>query len=143
MHKPEEPDMPLGISTDKVCFIVVKAREFHAKVEVVEPNPGSNPSDEDFREILEDYADDSTYSELRSFITDLNSDEAAALVALAWIGRGDYDKADALVALAAAREAQNQRTAEYLIGKPLVAEYLEDGLAAFGESCADFEKGHL
>ena len=135
--------MPLGISTDKVCFIVVKAREFHAKVEVVEPNPGSNPSDEDFREILEDYADDSTYSELRSFITDLNSDEAAALVALAWIGRGDYDKADALVALAAAREAQNQRTAEYLIGKPLVAEYLEDGLAAFGESCADFEKGHL
>ena len=52
-------------------------------------------------------------------------------------------KADALVALAAAREAQNQRTAEYLIGKPLVAEYLEDGLAAFGESCADFEKGHL
>lgn len=135
--------MPLGMSSDKVCFIVVKAREFHAKVAVVEPDPGSNPSDEDFREVLEDYADDPTHAELRSFIDDLNADEAARLVALMWIGRGDFDKSQWKEALTAAYEAQNRRTADYLIGTPMLADYLEEGLAAFGQSCADFEMGHL
>ena len=34
---------PLTISPEKVCFIIVKAREFDAKDEMTEPDPGSNP----------------------------------------------------------------------------------------------------
>ena len=50
----------LNVNLEKVCFIIVKAREFDAKVDPVEPEPGSNPSDDQEREILEDYADDPT-----------------------------------------------------------------------------------
>src|SRR5947209_3360656 len=76
----------LNISADKVCYIVVKAREFDAKVEPTEPDPGSNPIDSGEREILADYADDPTLGELRSAINDLNDDEIVDLVALAWVG---------------------------------------------------------
>jgi len=133
----------LGISPEKVCFIIVMAREFQAKVEVVEPNPGSNPSDEAFREVLEDYADDPTYAELRAFIDDLNTDEAVRLVALMWLGRGDYELSDWKSAVAEANRNQEKSAANYLIGTPQLADYLGDGLAAFGESCAEYERGRL
>ena len=43
----EDEDEPaLTISPEKVCFIIIKAREFDAKDEVTEPDPGSNPSDD-------------------------------------------------------------------------------------------------
>ena len=84
----------LEINPDKVCYIIVKAREFDAKVEVVEPNPGSNPSDEGMREVLEDYRDDPVAEELTGFIGSLNEDERIDLVALAWLGRGTFDDWD-------------------------------------------------
>ncbi len=133
----------LGISPEKACFVIIKAHEFHAKVEVVEPNPGSNPSDEGFREVLEDYADDPTHAELRSFIDDLNRDEAVRLVALMWLGRGDYELSDWPAAVAEADRNREKNAANYPIGTPQLADYLEDGLAAFGESCAEYELGRL
>jgi hypothetical protein len=36
-----------------------------------------------------------------------------------------------------ARDEHNNRTAEYLLGLPLLGDYLEDGLAMFGEFIAD------
>jgi hypothetical protein len=36
----------LTISPEKVCFVIIKAREYDAKDEVTEVDPGSNPSDE-------------------------------------------------------------------------------------------------
>jgi len=143
------PTAPVGtppsleISPEKVCFVIFKAREFHAKVEVVEPDPGSNPSDEDVRVVLEDYADDATYAELREFIDDLSQDEAVQLVALTWLGRGDYDLSEWGAAVAEANRNREKNAANYLIGTPQLADYLEDGLAAFGESCAAYEEGRL
>ena len=38
-------DLPaLAISPEKVCFVIIKAREFDVKDAVTEPNAGSNPS---------------------------------------------------------------------------------------------------
>jgi hypothetical protein len=133
----------LEISPEKVCWIVVKAREFDAKVEVVEPDPGSNPSDEDMREVLEDYADDPTYQELVEFIGGLNEDEQVELVALAWLGRGDYGVDEWNDLLAEARRARTGHTAEYLLGMPLLADYIEEGLAAMDLSCEEFKMGRL
>src|SRR5258706_6509384 len=91
MAKSEDvPPPELNISAEKVCYIIVKAREFDAKVPPVEPDPGSNPADDGEREILEDYADDPTLLELRSAIDDLNEDEVVDLIALAWLGRADF-----------------------------------------------------
>lgn len=139
----ESPAAELDIDPGKVCFVIIKAREFQAKVEVVESDPGSNPSDEGFREVLEDYADDPTYEELKSFISSLNEDEVANLLALAWIGRDDYGKDEWATAVAQAREIEDDKAAGYLIATPLIADYLEEGLSQLGHSCEDYEKGRL
>ena len=54
-RKPKTDDAPLDlddeftISTEKVCFIIVKAREFDVKDTVTEPDPGSNAADDEQR----------------------------------------------------------------------------------------------
>jgi hypothetical protein len=82
--------------------------------------------------LAEESSDNLTEEELRELIDDLNVDETAELVALVWVGRGDYDAAEWADALAAARERANKRTAKYLLGMPLLADWLEEGLEAIG-----------
>ena len=72
---------------------------------------------------------DPSYAELKATIDDLEPDQQISLVGLMWLGRGDYGPAEWERALADARERWNARTAEYLIGTPLLADYLADGLA--------------
>jgi len=84
----------LQISPEKVCFVVIKAREFDVKDAVTEPDPGSNPSDDQMAAVLEDHADDPVVEELSSFIGAMSEDEQIDLVAMAWLGRGDYTADD-------------------------------------------------
>ncbi len=125
------------IDRDKVCWVVLKAREFDAKTAAVEEEPGSNPADEEMREVLEAYPEDIVEEELKSFIDGLNEDEQIELVALAWVGRGSFAAEEWAEAVAEARRAHNERTAEYLLGMPLLSDYLLEGLAAFGLSCEE------
>lgn len=133
----------LSIALEHVCFLIVKAREFDVKVEVVEPDPGSNPGDEDMREVLEDYPDDPVQEELTSFIDGLSYDEQVDLVTLAWLGRDDYSAEDWAEVRQQAADAHNNRTAAYLLGMPLLGDYLEEGISLLGLSCQDFEMGRL
>jgi len=82
--------------------------------------------------LAEEEEEDLTREELRQLIGDLNVDEAAELIALAWIGRGDYLASEWTDALAAARERPHRRTAKYLLGMPMLADWLEEGLEAIG-----------
>jgi hypothetical protein len=125
----------LTIDPDKVCHIIVKARALDAKTDVVEEDPASNMAEDEMLEVLEDYPDDATEDELAGFIDSLNVDEQVELVALAWVGRGSYTKEEWADALREARHAHNRRTAEYLLGMPLLGDYLADGLAEFGHTC--------
>jgi hypothetical protein len=133
----------LSISPEKVCFVVVKGREFDVKDIVTDLDSGSNATDDAMIAVLEDHRDDPTLSELRSFIQALDEDEQIDLVALAWLGRGDGTIANWREIREEAARAHNRRTAGYLLGMPLLPDYLEEGLAAFDLSCEDFEKGHL
>lgn len=127
----------LGIATDKVCFIVVKAREFDAKEGDADPNSGSDAIDDGFTDILEDKPDDPVYRELAGFINNLDIEEQLNLVALAWLGRGTYDKSEWTEAISTARQEHNRRTGQYLLGLPLLGDYLAEGLSQFGRSCSD------
>ena len=89
-------------------------------------------------DVLEDLPDDSDLSRAHGVHPRLDEDEQIWLVALAWIGRGTYDAKEWKEALAEARDQHNKRTAEYLTGLPLLGDYLEEGLAAFGEDCQAF-----
>lgn len=133
----------LEMDLNKICYIVVKAREFDAQEDVVEPDYGSNARDVQFRQVLEAYSGDPTFEELKQVIDDLNIDEQYQLVALAWLGRGDYSADEWEDALSTARDAHTPHTAAYLLGIPMLGDYLEEGLAAFDLSCQDFEMRHL
>jgi hypothetical protein len=128
----------LRISSEKVCYIVVKAREFDVKVAPEWLDDGSNPSDDGMMRILEDYKDDPTLAELRSYLKSLDDDELEDLVALTLIGRGDYTIDEWEDLMSEVRDLRaSQNTVRYLIGIPLLGDYLEDGLNEFGLSCTD------
>ena len=134
----DTPDSPsLDIATDKLAFIIEKAREFDVKESDSDPDSGSNPSDDGGADILEDKADDPTREELAGAIRELNEDERAQLIALAWLGRGTYDLEEWDEAISTARSEHGKRAAEYLIGLPLLGDYLEDGMAQFDEGIVD------
>lgn len=133
----------LTISTDEVCFIIVKARQFDAKEGLADPDSGSNASDDGMIDVLEDRSDDPVAQEIAGAVAALDVDAQADLVALAWLGRGDGDLDSWDELRAEALRAQNGRTAAYLLGMPLLSDYLEEGLAQFGRSCGDFEAENL
>jgi len=121
--------MLLEVNPDTVRFIINRMRQFQAKEGVTFPDPG----DDDWaRQVLADYADDPVVAEVRSTIEDLEPDQQVELVALMWIGRGDFGPDEWDAAVAQARDSWNERTADYLLGTPLVADFLEEGLDQIG-----------
>ncbi|MGD9879730.1 MAG: DUF3775 domain-containing protein [Reyranella sp.] len=137
------PPPALTISPEKVCFIIVKAREFDAKDPATEPDPGSNPSDDKGVAVLEEHADDPVEEELTSSIEALSQDEQIDLVALAWLGRDGTGPGDWPEMRREAARAHNDRTAGYLLGMPMLADFVEEGLSMLGHSCEEFEIGRL
>jgi hypothetical protein len=133
----------LSIATEKVCFLIIKAREFDAKDAVTDPDDGSNATDDSMISVLEDHGDDPVADEIRGLIRAMNEDEQIDLVALTWLGRGDGAIEDWGDLRAEAARAHNKRTAAYLLGIPLLSDYLEEALSQFGRSCDDVEMGHL
>jgi len=134
----DEPEMP-EIAVDKVCFVAAKARELTATDEGVDPD-ASNPNDDRDLAALTDAADRPNRRELVGFLAALDADELDALTALAWIGRGDFEAAEWPAAVAQAGERRETSPARYLLGMPLLADFLEDALSAFGRSCRDFQE---
>ena len=130
----------LAISASKIAAILARARQFDVKDVVTEPDPGSNASDDGMLSVLEDHTDDPVRSELIAMIRGLNEDEQIDLVALAWLGRGDGDLDDWQDLRAEAARAHNKRTAEYLLGMPLLGDYLEEALSQFGQSTEEFDE---
>ena len=130
----------LEISPEKVGFVIVKSREIAAKVAAWDDGA---TSDHDAESILESFSDDATLAELKEFIHDLNEDEQVSLVALAWIGRGSFGPDELDDALETASAERTSRTADYLIGMPLLSDYLEEALDRLGYSVEDAEDESL
>jgi hypothetical protein len=127
----------LAIASDKVAFIILKARAYDVKESLTDEESGSNPTDDGDTDALEDAPGDLTRQELADAIRGLNEEEQINLVALAWVGRGTYDISEWNTALETARSEHNGRTARYLMGLPLLGDYLEEGLAQFGQTISD------
>lgn len=128
----------LGVAPEKVRFVIVKARQFDVKEADSDPDEGSDAIDDDMTDVLEDKPeDDAVRQELTEFIGAMDVEEQINLVALAWLGRGTYDIEEWKEALDTARTEHNKRTAQYLLGLPLLGDYLAEGLEAFGEDFDD------
>ena len=85
--------------------------------------------------VLEDHKDDPVVQELTAVIFAMSEDEQIDLVALTWLGRGDGTIEDWSELRAEAARAHNRRTASYLLGIPLLSDYLEEAISQFGISC--------
>jgi Protein of unknown function (DUF3775) len=133
----------LTISSESVCFIIVKAREFDVQDVESDPDSGSNAADDKMVSVLEAHPDDPTLPELRAFINTLSEEEQIDLVTLMWLGRGDGTLDDWIDLHEEAERQHNDRTAAYLLGEPLLADHLEDALSQLGFSCEDVEIDRL
>ena len=128
----------LRISTETVCFIIAKARALDAKVAPTGLADGSNPTDDEAgHPILEDLPSDATEEELRRTLEALNGAEMADLIGLAWLGRGEETIEDWPEIMQRVAEEHPEHPVAWLMQLPLLGDYLEEGLAAFGLSCLD------
>jgi hypothetical protein len=127
-------EFAMALPVQKLAFIIEKAREFDAQVDEDDPDSGSNPSDDMEVAILEATPDNPTEDELIAALANLSDDELTELLALLWVGRGDYDRQSWPEAVRQAREAKNKRVVRYLVGTPMLGDLIEEGLAELGVS---------
>lgn len=121
------------INAEKVCYVIAKARELESEDEGLEAG-GSNPADDRFGAAPSEEGFDAARAELVGFIDAMDEDEQCALVALSWIGRGQFTREAWTSAVAEARGRHERSNAEYLLGNPMLAAHLESGLSEFDES---------
>jgi hypothetical protein len=137
-RKAREGRMPeLAISAEKVGFLIEKTREFDVKEGASDPDSGSNGADDNMIDVLGDNGGDPVVREITGFINAMTEDEQIDLVALMRLGRGDgtIDEWDDLRSEAA--DGRDGHVASYLLGEPLISDYLAEGLDAFGLTWAD------
>ncbi|HXP05089.1 MAG TPA: DUF3775 domain-containing protein [Stellaceae bacterium] len=133
----------LTIPLEKLAFIIIKAREYDAEVPSVDEDSGSNPSDDADRGVLEENPGNPTLQELVDALNGLSELERIEVLALTWLGRGEYSKEEWRDALMESRRVHDAKETDYLVGTPLLADYLEEGLSQLGYSIEDYEIGRL
>ncbi len=130
-------DVNLSLSAETIRMLAQKARAVSTSMK--DAFEDGHEGDIEFNEttltdthshdgLAEEENDDMSNEELRELIEDLNVDESAELVAIAWIGRGDFDADDFEQAVSEAKDRAVGPTVDYLLGMPLLSDYLEAGL---------------
>ena len=139
MAADDDDEVDLGISLETVATVVDLARAVLGKEET---DPAQLSEDDNSEAaLLQENPEDMTEDSLREFIGELNEDEQASLIALAWVGRGDYGPEEWGEARALAAERNEGRdTAAYLLSMDMLGDLLAEGVAAFGLSIEDVER---
>lgn len=119
------------LNRDTVQFIIDKAHEFHATESMTFPEEPEIADEYWSRQMTADYGHDPYYKDLKTMIDDLEPDQQISLVALMWLGRGDFSMDEWDKALQHAEKSWNDHTPDYLIGTSLLADYLAEGLDQF------------
>jgi uncharacterized protein DUF3775 len=134
----DDDEVDLGVSLETVATVVDLARALQGKEETDAEQATEDANSESA--LLQETPDDMTEDSLRQFIDELNEDEQASLIALAWIGRGDYGAEDWDEARSLAAERNLSDTASYLMEMDMLGDLLAEGVAAFGFSVEDVER---
>jgi hypothetical protein len=126
--------MELSVPLETVCRIILRAREYEVLIPDTDPDESSNATDDGAIDAIEDDGDNPAEAELRAVVDDLAEDEQAEVIALAMIGRGDFDAEEWTDALEAATQ-EIDSAAAWMLGQPTFSTDLEAGLAAFDLNC--------
>jgi hypothetical protein len=118
----------LNLNRDIVQLIIDAAHEFTTQADVTFPEEPEVFDEQWAAQSTGPLSRDPYYTELINKIEDLEPDQQVSLVALMWLGRGDYSIEEWPEALAFAEETWTDHTATYLIGVSLLADYLQEGV---------------
>ena len=133
--------MELLTPLETLCRIILRAKENEAQVPAADPDQEADNVDdyddesEQSLSVLEDELNTGVEDELRAILDDLADDQLAETLALAWVGRETYDVSEWDDAFADASDTDPESAIDELLEMPLLAGYLETGLAAFDYSC--------
>ena len=128
--------MELSVSLEVVCRLIVRARELEAQVPGIETDDEEDPQDtDDGLAVIEDEANEAVEAEISALLDDQADDQIAEILALAWVGRGTYDASEWDEALEEANDPGGETPTDQLLEMPMLAAYLDAGLAAFDLSC--------
>ena len=125
----------LDVNPDTVCRLVELARVFHAQEEVDIPEAPEAANGDWPMQVLAEHSGDSILEEFRGIVSDLEPDQQQQVVALLWLGRGDFSLEEWSAAVAEAAENWTENTADYLIAHPMLPDYLTEGLDQHGYGC--------
>lgn len=125
----------LNVNPETVCRLIELAQAYNVREPASVPEEGSNAMDDWSQHMLTDDQDNSSYEEFETIIGDLEPDQQHEVIALLWLGRGDYtiDEWDNIVQLA--KEQWSPGVAQYLMDHPLLADQLREGLEQHGYKC--------
>lgn len=125
----------LALSLERLEYLIAKAKEFDVEVPI-EPDAvsGQNASDDDEREAMLETPDNPAEQELRDAIAGLGTAERHELLALMWVGRGEYAVDEWPEALRQASRTADTKLTDYLVGTPLLGDYLGEGASILGLS---------
>ncbi len=129
----EGEEFDLGISLEIVATIVDLANAVQDAEEGLLSGEDDEDEDEEEDEITEEM--------LTDYIDELNEEQQVALIALAWVGRGDYEPEEWQEALkiAAERNVRGDASA-YLTGLEGLGDLLSEGAGAFGLIIEEVER---
>lgn len=127
----------LNVSAETVCRLIELAQSIHVQEPVSIPEEPYSPADDWAQQVLADHADNPSTDEFRALIRDLDPDQQQELVALFWLGRGDFTLEEWDAALTEAEDRWSPETADYLLLHPMLADHLIAGLELHGHHCQD------
>lgn len=125
------------INKEIICNIIRKATTIDISEDIFPGEDRSDLSDTEWKQAMAEYQEDESYVELKSLIDDLEPDQQQDIIALMYVGRGDFEITEWKAALAQARTVPASNCADYLISKELLPEFLSEGLSRFDLSCEE------
>jgi Protein of unknown function (DUF3775) len=138
----DEP-VELSIDPEYLRSLIFRLRAILAREARDMDDSGSNASDDEVPATLQEVAGDLQEEEILEEIDAMDDDHKIELVALMWVGRGDFDAEEWEEALQMAEERHKGPTSAYILSHPLVPDYWAEALDALGHGSEVVEHGEF
>lgn len=122
----------LTLPSDYIGQLIVRMRAIQGREDETDADSGSNATDDQAIDTLQETPGDLTRAQLRAEIRGLSQEEQAELVALLLTGRGDAEPEDWQSTKETAAEGTGMPVDQYLMTEPLVADLWAEGLEKLG-----------
>lgn len=122
----------LTLPSDYIGQLIVRMRAVQGREEETDADSGSNATDDQAIDALQETPGDLTRAHLRAEIRGLSQEEQAELVTLLLTGRGDAEPEEWQAIKESALESVGMPIDQYLMSEPLVADLWAEGLEKLG-----------